>query len=54
MEVSRCYIGEYSQSYVDKKIDVFILVVQKEESGSWILFAKQVAVSAHVFYQGGN
>lgn len=45
----------YSQSYVDKKkIDVFILVVQKEESGSQSLFTKHVAISTHVVYQGGN
>lgn len=30
MEVNRCYIGENSQSYADKKVDVFILVVHKE------------------------
>lgn len=34
MDGSRYLLGENSQSYVDKNLDVFTLVVLKEESGT--------------------
>lgn len=54
MEVSRCYIDEYSQSYVDKKPRCFYFDCTERKSGSWTLFTKEVTVSLHVIYQGGN